>query len=356
MRLARPLVSPYFHIAGGLEVSFNHSENVYNKPDTFFYKYSYNLSDVWIGYNFGIGKGKSYEDRSRKFFAIRYLQNRFTNLPWQVGEKFDPIYNNKQAVLAELTLFRQNYYSTNYIYGFGTTEDVPYGYNISVTGGWYKQRNFERPYAGFSANRFVTTARGKYMQYFLRTGSLLNKKNLQDASVLIGGSMFSQLFLYKNLKIREYIKLSYTRLFNRITYEPLRIDNPFGVRYYKSDSVAGDERLSLYAETFVFTKPKVFGFKLAPFVFADLSYLTPEDKQVFKSGFYSGLGGGIRTRNENLVFGTIELRFIYFPKIVQGMNYFRILIQSHLRFRYNSNYVKAPGLLQLNTDDSVNGF
>lgn len=350
IRLERPLVSPYSKLAGGLEVSYNHSENYYNKPDSQFYNYRYNLYDVWGGYNLGVTKLLKSDNkiRDRSFFALRYLRNNFVELPFQVGDKFDPLYNTRNAILAELTLFRQDFYKTNYIYGFGTTEDIPYGFNIALTGGWYQQLFLKRAYTGINANYFIVTHRGEFMQYIVQAGGFRNHK-WEDASILLGANMFSKLYYYKNWKIREHIKFSYTQQFNRLTFEPLKIDNPYGLEYFSSDSLWGQRRATLYAETVIFLKRKVLGFQIAPFVFADLSLLTPEKAVINKSDLYSGLGGGIRTRNENLIFGTIQLKMTYFPRRGDRNNVFKISVQSNLRFRYNSRYIKAPDIIQLNS-------
>jgi hypothetical protein len=350
LRLDRPLVSPYSKLAGGLEVSYNHSENYYSKPDSQFYNYRYNLYDVWGGYNLGVTKllNSKNKIRDRSFLAFRYFRNYFVDVPFQVGERFDPLYNTRTALLSELTLFRQDFYKTNYIYGFGTTEDVPYGFNIALTGGWYKQLDLPRAYAGINANYFVVTQRGEFMQYIVQTGGFRHN-GWQDASVLLAANMFSKLYYYKNWKIRENLKFSYTQLFNRLTYEPLRIDNPYGLQAFSTDSVFGTKRASLYAETVIFLRRKVFGFQVAPFTFADLSMLTPENQAFRKSDLYTGLGGGIRTRNENLIFGTIELRMVYFPRRADRNNVFKIGVSSNLRFRYSSRYIKAPDIIQLNS-------
>jgi hypothetical protein len=100
----------------------------------------------------------------------------------------------------------------------------------------------------------------------------------------------------------------------------------------------------------------LFGFRLAPFGFADFSLLSGETRRLFRSGLYSGLGGGLRTRNENLVFGTIELRFAYFPRRVANMEAFRISLKSNLRFRYNNTYIKAPNFILLNDDEANNVY
>ncbi len=354
VRMERPLVSHFSRLAGSMEISSNHSDNLYRKPDSLFYQYRFNLYDGWVGYNLGVTKLLLSKDkiRDRSFFAIRYLNNYFTRMPFQVAGKYNTLFNSREALLAEFTLFRQDFYKTNYIYGFGNTEDVPYGINIAVTGGWYKQLYLERLYAGVNANQYVVTPNGQFIQYFLRTGGFFKSNSLQDASILTGGNYFSKIFLYRNLKVREFIRFSYTRQFNRLTFEPLRIDNLYGLQSFSSDSIRGTQRLSIYAETFAFSKYKLFGFQMAPFLFTDFSLLSPEKDKLFKSGLYTGVGGGLRTRNENLVFGTIELRLIYFPKRSERSNSLNVSFRSNIRFRYNTRYVKAPDIIQLNSGEA----
>ena len=353
-RVERPLVSPYSHLAGALEVSFNSSENYYRKPAPEFYRYTYNLVDGWVGYNLGITKLlQKGQIRDRSFFAVRMMHNDFIHTPAQIANHFDPIYNNRQAALGEFTLFRQDFYKSNYIYGFGTTEDIPYGYNLAITGGWYKQLNLERPYAGININHFVTTKSGEFAQYFVRAGTFWNKGSLQDANLLAGANIFTKLYLINNAKLRGNIRFSYARTFNRVTSDLLRINNPFGIQSFRADSAMGIQRISCYTEAFLFTTYQLAGFRLAPFTFTDLSVLTPYNQKQTRSALYSGLGGGVRTRNENLVFGTLELRFVYFPKTAQTLQAFKLTFKSNLRFRYNSRYVKAPDIIQMNSDDTL---
>jgi hypothetical protein len=267
-----------------------------------------------------------------------------------VGENFHFRFNDRQAVLGQFTFFRQDFYKTNYIYGFGTTEDVPEGYNVALTGGWYKQLYLERPYSGVDANLYVTTKKGDFIQYFLRSGAFLHKGQLQDAGVLIGSGIYSRLFLLSRIKIRQYVNLSYSRQFNRLGIDPLTINNIFGLRYFSGDSTFGYQRMTFHSETTFFLNYKFLGFKFAPYAFADLSFLTPDREAFSKSSLYHGLGAGIRTRNENLVFRTIELRFAYFPRRTMQNEPFKIILNTGIQFRYNNTYVKAPDIIQLNTD------
>jgi hypothetical protein len=95
----------------------------------------------------------------------------------------------------------------------------------------------------------------------------------------------------------------------------------------------------------------LLGFKFAPFVFGDLSLLTPQNESINKSNLFSGLGAGIRARNENLVFNTIELRLVYFPLTTyQNIHSFKIVFTTGLQFRFNNVYVRQPDVVMLNTD------
>ena len=154
--------------------------------------------------------------------------------------------------------------------------------------------------------------------------------------------------------MRQYFRISYTKQFNRIGLDPLYIKNVFGLRYISLDSASGNQRFSLHTETIFFIKLRLLGFKFAPFASADIAHFIPENKNASNSGFYSGFGGGIRTRNENIIFGTIELRFMYFPRKSEQHNSFKFTISTNLRSRYNSNYVKAPNIIQVNSDHENN--
>lgn len=350
LSLSRQLVSPYSRYAGGLTLSHNENYNGYHAPDSIVYLYKYDLYDVWAGYNIGIKilTATNNKIRDRRFFALRYYKRDFQETPYQLAGRFDPIFNSSQAVLGQFTFFRQDYYKTQYIYGFGTTEDLPYGYNLAVTGGWHKQLNLERPYAGINASEYVATHRGDFIQFYLRSGGFLYKNNLQDASILIGATIFSRLFFLNSTKIRQYINFNYTYLDNRVTYAPLRIDNFYGIRGFLSDSAYGSRRFSLQLETEFYIRFKVLGFQFAPFPYCDLSVLTPENQPYSKSALYTGLGGGFRTRNENLTFGTIEARAFFFPVAPNNMKGFKVVINSNIQYRYSSNYITAPDLVRLN--------
>jgi len=351
IRLDRPLYAPYAHLAGGFTLGKFQNFNVYHNVDSLFYKYDYHTQDGWIGWNLGSERFLSNTAvRDRKFLAVRYFRNDFDSIPKQVGKNFNFRFNDRAAALTSFTFFRQDFYKTNYIYGFGATEDIPIGYNVAFTGGWYKQLYLSRPYTGVDANGFVVTKKGAFTQFFLRSGTFLRKGRFEDASVLVGASYYSPLFTFSSLKLRQYVNFSYTRQFNRLGIDPLTINNVFGLRYFSGDSTFGVQRFTLHSETTLYLRYRLLGFKFAPFAFGDLSLLTPETGTFQKSSLYHGIGAGVRTRNENLVFNTIELRMVYFPRKTMQNNSFKIMLNTGIQFRYNNTYVRQPDVVYLNTD------
>lgn len=348
-----PMISQYRKYMGGIALSHAQTRDVFPKLDSSdrYFKYRYSTFDVWGGLNLGITKYIMNEKNYlRKFLAFRYAKYTFHNAPDQIITPFDMRTNSREMALAQFTLFKQEFYQTRYFYGFGTVEDIPYGFNYNITAGWYRQRRSSRPYLGVDLNHYMLTKSGDIFQFFVKGGSFF-KNGLQDAGYAIGSTFFSRVMPVGGTKIRQVLRASYSEIFNTVTSYPLRLNNSqYGLSSFRSDSVWGSRRLSLHSETRFFTPCKVFGFILAPYLSSDLSFLTPMKATLERSALYIGLGPGLRIRNENLVFGTMEFSSMYFPRNIHGQNSFQVGMRANLSFRFNSNYVNKPAIYDLNND------
>ncbi|MBA4056662.1 MAG: hypothetical protein C0490_18250, partial [Marivirga sp.] len=305
LRLDRPLVSPYSRMAGGIELSRNWSQNFYSNPDSIFRNYRYNVTDFWLGYN--IGAKKNHGDRSRHFISARFFEQRFSRKPLKLYDQLNPAYNTRTSFLAEFTFFKQEFYKTQYVFGFGRTEDVPYGHTMSILGGWQSLLGLQRAYIGLDADKSFVHKRGNFYTLAARVGGFPYQGSLEDATILLSGKLFSKLEHHRRVMVRRTIDLDFTHVFNQRTNTLLDINNTFGLEGFRADSLLGTKRLHGRYEMIFFTNWKILGFKLAPIVFTDIAFVAPKDKIIFYDKPYAGLGTGIRTRNENLVFGTIEL-------------------------------------------------
>lgn len=345
IRFDRPLVSPYTRYAGGMELSRNWSQNFFNVNDSLFRDYRYVVNDFWIGYNIG---ANSNNDRSRHFIAIRGFDQHFTRVPTQEREQQRPLYNDQTFVLASATFFKQDFYTSRFIYGFGRTEDVPYGHHISFITGWTRQRGLERSYFGLDAEKSMVSRLGEFYTVGVRAGAFRYNKRVEDATVLISGELMSRLIPRGEFLFRQSIIVDYTRVFRQRTSIPLDINNEFGLQYFRADSLQGTKRFHLLSETIAFSPWQLLGFRFAPFAFGEMAMISGDHESIFSDKPYFGFGGGIRTRNENLIFGTVELRFIYYPRTIEDISSFNIRVTSNLRIKYSGTFVRAPGFVRYN--------
>jgi hypothetical protein len=346
LRFDRPLVSPYTRMAGGVELSYNWSVNAFNKSAADFRDYQYGIRDFWVGYNIGIRHRTT--NRNRHFIALRSFNQHFSQRPQQSIEEFNPIYNDQSFILGEVSFFNQNFYKTRYIYGFGRTEDVPYGRQLTLVAGSVKQFNRTRPYVGAEIVKSFVRNNGDFTTLSAGMGGFYFNNEPEDVAVVASASLFSRIIELQRFKMRHSLNIAYSAIINQTDIQPLRINSEFGLRRFPADSLLGNKRLGLHAESVLFTPLTVLGFRFAPLLFADMAMIAPKNQNLFRQQAYFSLGGGIRTRNENLVFGTIELRFYYFPVVTEDISNFRITLTSNLQVKYTSGFIKKPSFIRYN--------
>ncbi len=346
LRLDRPLVSAYSRFAGGLELSRNWSQNFYQEADSIFKTYRYNVSDAWIGYNLGVRHNN--ESRNRRFVSARYFNQEFVRQPDQPYEQTNPAFNSRTAFLGAITLFKQEFYKTQYVFGFGRTEDVPYGHTYSLLAGYQSLLGLKRAYIGFDADKSFVRREGNFYTFSLRVGAFPYAGSLEDATILLSGQLFSKLEHYRKFMIRRTINADFTYLINQTTNTLLDINGNYGLEGFSADSVLGTKRLHGRYEMILFTPWKILGFHFAPIVFVDVAFIAPKSKFIFSQKPHAGIGAGVRTRNENLVFGTIELKFFYYPRHIEDIANFKVSVLTNLRIKYSASFVRAPSFIIYN--------
>lgn len=342
IRLDRPLYTPDAHVAGGLDLSWNHSANLYSKPDSLFLDYRYRLGDVWIGYNLGARSPRKYykDDRKRMFAAIRVYDQYFLHKP--ALNHYDLRYTNKRYILGQFSWYQYNFYRTNYIYGFGRTEDLPVGFTRKITLGHSTIDSLRRIYIGWEYDHALVDKYGNYWSYTLALGGNYAKKQFKDNSLLFSLSWFSPLLSFRKLLIRQFTDFSYAGINKIQAYDSLQINNDFGLNGFNTDSIKGVQRMTLGSETSVYTRCQLLGFKIGFFAFGKATLITPQQKGLLQGDVFSALGGGLRVRNENLIFGTIECRVTWFPRTLYNVNNIEIRTTSNLRIRFSGSFVQAP--------------
>ncbi|MBX2888067.1 MAG: hypothetical protein KF829_05395 [Ferruginibacter sp.] len=350
--LERPMFSRYTRFTGAAEFQINNSYNRYISDSLFNedFRYRYLQSDFWLGYNIGYKRARltDHFNRIRHFVSVRTFYNHFFKKP----DKFDGVYNYQYAdlngALMSYTLYRQNFYKTGFIYGFGRSEDIPEGLNISATGGWTNKSGKRRGYYGIGAEGSKFFSKGNYYSVILRGGTFRDHGHWVDTDILLDIYHFSALRkMSAKWRHRNFVQVGIAKQINPLLNTPLFLGSDFGLPDF-TNSVFGNFRATVKAESVFFNLRKFLGFRFAPFAFTGLTMLTPVDESFSKTNGFTAFGGGIRTRNENLIFGTLELRGAYFPRTPGGMKPWEISFSSNIRFKYNSTFIKKPDFIIAN--------
>ena len=66
------------------------------------------------------------------------------------------------------------------------------------------------------------------------------------------------------------------------------------------------------------------------------------------SNIYSTVGGGLRTRNESLIFGTLEFKGYYFLKRNFFNEKYRFDINANITFKNSTQLLSRPDFIQVN--------
>lgn len=318
IRLRKPFLAPTIKYAGGLDYSYNQVKlPIFFPTDTFNFSIpvQYKLTDLWLGRALRFYKGsENFQKSARLILASRLLHHDYDQ-----GPEIKPDtnqYQGRTTGLFSVGFSRRNYFRDLYIYGFGRTEDVPYGSLLNLTFGVEKTALIgKRLYGG------VNWVYAQYFPHFgylygnVHVGSYLRNRNWEQGALDMSLKYFSPLMGQKKLKIRQFVTARYRQGINRFYNEGIEISNHDGLRGIYGGALRGTESLVFNLETVFFLPGNLLGFRFTGFTYADFGLVTRQHGNLFGKAPFQGYGLGIRLRNEHLTFNTIQLRLGYYANI-----------------------------------------
>jgi hypothetical protein len=317
----RPLYSTSATLTGGLTISANRSINIFNLPDTVFRDYKYSLVDVWAGYNFTNQYKRTGFNSLKPNIGIelRSFNMDFTKKPSQDSLHLDPNYNSHNFLLSQLVFYHQDFFKTNYFFGFGRTEDIPMGYTYSASLGLDSWTGKKRTYTAIQAQKYWLPGKN-LISTTVGFGSFWNNSQSQDAVLHIASDFYSNLFTLRGPKLREFLHADYIISFNPVLYKTVNINRDNGIFGYRNTLFNAFQRLNLSAQTNYYSPISVYGFKFNFYFLLQTSLLASQKESVFNSPLYSGFTIGCQIRNENLSFNTLQISASYQPIVDRTYN------------------------------------
>jgi len=297
---------------------------------------NYATGDYWLSRSFMLKTDNiKYTNRTRLVLGARFIKNKFYKGP-EVSERYNFDYHDNQILLGSLSFSRQKFYTSNLIYAFGKTEDIPVGLLAQVNAGFEKDEFFNRPYAGLILANGLYYNKIGYLNFRAELGGLYYDDRIEQGGLNFNAKAISNLHYIKHIKFRNFLSLNYTRGVNRFPDEKIYFNSVNDIWGFSSDNLYGLKKLSFNYELVAFTNLYLYNFRFVFFGFGDFGWIGPENKSIFRNKLYSGIGLGVRVRNENLVFKTFQIRFAFYPSVPTDVDPFYLMVsgESYLKHTY----------------------
>lgn len=350
----RPLLTPNSKWTWGFDWNNANNENVFpNKwSDSLFnstYNYDLKHFDAWLGYQLFSNRISLAANNVHYFVQVRFLENIFKQRPTDYLAQIDKNYQNIEASLASFTLFKQKIIRTQYLYGFGRNEDLPTGKSMVITSGNYRREQSSLPYLGIKLENYKLLSNENYRHLTLSAGSSYADAQLKDVRFIASIEQINKLrYLESGYKYRSIINISFTQTLKNKFNEALLISSSYGIPQLNKERIYGGTRITSNWESVWYNSRSFYGFRTSPFAFGNITYLRTVGQPIDKGDIYTSIGSGVRIRNENLIFGTIELRSFYFPRTNRQLSPWNISLITNLRYKYNSSIISKPDFVQIN--------
>lgn len=347
LQFYRPLFSPSAKFSGGLQLSQNRAINVFEKTDLDFRKYRYFLLDAWSAYSLKSSKRLIEKEKSRneRFFSARFVRQYFEDKPHQTSEITNPAYNNRWIGITTFSFFRENFFKTRYVLGFGKTEDISYGYFISLNGGYDYRLNRHRYYTGIEFEKTNVWKKGRFSSIQITVGGYHHKKNIEDIAIHFNGTLYSRLHSLSRLKFRQQLFTKYSIGLKSYFYGPIGINGENGIYGFNSYTIYGFQRFILRAQSTCWIPLKIYGFRFAFFASGEFASVGSNQKLITTFKMYSGIGGGLKVRNENLIFKMMQFKAYYYPSTQKGMQNYFLELSTSFEMRITKLQLHTPSFI-----------
>jgi hypothetical protein len=312
----RPFYSPWAKWAAGISFAsqVNKDSLVSLNPLYAPLNLKFKTQDYWAGKAIQIFKGSTEDEMATNLiFTTRYLRIRYNEKPSDINDPLQ-IYSNEDFYLASAGITTRKYVQDTYIFKYGTTEDVPVGRVIELTGGYQLRNKTWRPYLGMRLS-FGNYNEWGYLSTNINLGTFFNASHAEQGVINAGVNYFTPLIEIGKWKFRQFVKPQVSIGLNRNSYDSLTLNDSYGLDGFNSPVLTGTSRLLLTLQTQSYAPWNLIGFHFGPYLVFSAGMLGDAVSGFKKRKIYTQIGLGVLIKNENLVFKTFQISLSFFPSI-----------------------------------------
>ncbi|MEQ8906581.1 hypothetical protein [Ekhidna sp.] len=339
----RDFLSPNIKYYG--EATFEHVEPI---SDLIFadslYEKDFNIDrksyDVWGGRSFQIDERKTFNA------ALRLQHDNFDERP-MVRPDSNELYHNHHFLIGALSYSKINFLKTKNILSFNITEDVPIGFIYSFIMGKDWTEFGERDYKGVQISYSTYKEKWGYFFLNLESGYFSSSNKRKNQVLQIDGRHFTPLFDFGGAYSRIFTRFHYFDGDNLSIPISQSLSGQNRIRNIEGMQIEGNKLMTLTSEYVVFQPWYFYGFRFATYGHLGVGNVRESRIQDPYNKTYFTAGGGVRIRNESLVFDTFEFRVSLFPNApTEGQIFYFKVTLSAPQFFQNPN-VRKPRIVGL---------
>jgi len=302
---------------------------------------NYVFLDGWYGRRIKLGIN-SKDNRFQMTLAGRIRYTNFYDRPLPDADN-KQVFANSTMYLGSVSISHRSYIRDYRVYSYGITEDIPKGYLHEVVFGFDQNEFGNRGYSHlFLSSGNLFKQKPYYFYTSLGMGSFWKKSGFEQGMFDVKVNFISPLFKIWNVQSRQFIKLNYTLGINRFSLEDLYLRNSIGIRGFGSRVATGKQRIKLNVENVFFQKKSILNFQSALFYFLDVGIVGPANESIFQKDYFAGLGVGLRIRNENLIFKTLQIRLSFYPNHPVDVHAVGFILDEVSRTRFYNFQPRGP--------------
>ena len=354
VKLFRPFLTPDTKYAGSIELNHTQINNrlVTRNDSVLLVPLTYNYSDIWIGRSFKLfykQQNTETKGRSRLIIALRNTNYTYLSRP-NVTADTNQVYQDSRTTLFSVGYSRRKYVRDVLIYGFGRTEDVPVGSSVATIVGFDNAELGERLYTGVNFSHGNYIRQMGYLYSLVSLGGYIRSRRIEQGVFSLEANYFSPLMTSSWGNMRHFFNTRYTTGIGRFANEYISLSsNGSGVETdglgITSDALQGTKRWFINYENILFSKINLIGFRVAFITFVNLGLVNFPDHSLLSGPLYQGYGLGLRLRNENLTFNSIQIRLTYYPNIPGNTIPFRQAFEAVPALRFRDFDISAPQII-----------
>jgi hypothetical protein len=169
---------------------------------------------------------------------------------------------------------------------------------------------------------------------------------MEQGAVHLMLKYFTDIQRINRFQFRHFITAEYLMGINRDEDEYVSIETRGGIAGLGSRYLRGDAKKVLNFESVAFTPYQLLGFRFVFFAFADLGTITGSFFPESNNRLFSGLGLGLRLRNERLVLNTLQLKFTWYPSVPEEARYHSITASGEPRLQMLNFFMDKPQVIR----------